>query len=186
MSRRYIGIHGWSVGDGGIGTIGPLMEALALRGKRTVMPSYGKVLTPWGTRMKSRKFAKILSTQMQKGDIVIGHSNGGRIAVELSYYAPEIKTLILLNPALERDMVPAKTVEKCLVVHAPNDWAVWWARWIPGSIWGDMGRVGYVPRPDWPWGADERMVMHPRAGGHSDYTINPRNWADKIIAFSEE
>lgn len=173
----FVLLHGWNNGDGGEHALGPLRDALLVRGHKVLMPSYGRVVTPWGTKIKSRETAQILSTCVRSGDTLIGHSNGGRIALEITHHTHKVRRVMLLNPALDRNMVPGSDVERCIVVHAPRDRAVWLAKFVPGSVWGDMGRVGYKPSKGWPYGADTRMENVSRPGGHSDYRVNPKRWA---------
>ena len=181
---RWILIHGWAVGDGGEKGLGPLADALRARGQEVLMPSYGRVISPWSTSKQSTKFAQNVSTAIQPGDIVVGHSNGARVARELSFYAPLIRTMVWLNPALETDALPARSVKRCLVVHGTRDWVVMIARWLPGSIWGAMGRLGYAPPPGWPWEADKRMTCLEYVGDHSDFDVNPAHWAEELCEFA--
>lgn len=170
-------LHGWRVRDGGARSLGGLAGALEALGWEVVRRTYGYVLTPWETRFRSRKEAKILSTRVAQGDLVVGHSNGGRIALELTYYAP-VDRVVLLNPALDSDWVPGRWTTRCLVVHNRHDAAGWWARLVPASPWGDMGRSGYRPAPG--DDADPRMVNLRRGHGHSPYATDPDGWAETI------
>jgi len=181
---RIILIHGWNVRDRGAGTVGPLVKPLESLGYEVILADYGHVLMPWSTSLASRKTAKYLSTKVEPGDIVVGHSNGARVAYDLSFYAPLIRKMIWLNPALDVDVVPAKSVHGCLVVHSNRDLATRFARWLPGTIWGAMGRNGYCPRENDPWGYDERMVNLAHNGRHSDYHIKPSMWSTIIDHFA--
>lgn len=180
---RVILIHGWNVRDFGKKSVGPLVKPLESLGHEVVLAKYGFVMSPWSTSLASRKMAKYISTKVQPGDVVIGHSNGARVAYELSYYAPLVRKMIWLNPALDADIVPAKSVQSCLVVHSKRDLATRFARWLPGSVWGPMGRNGYGPREFDAWGYDDRMINFPHSGGHSDYGINPKWWAATLNHF---
>jgi pimeloyl-ACP methyl ester carboxylesterase len=181
---RIIMIHGWRVRDRGKRTLGPLADALRDLEHEVILYSYGYVFTRRKTEMVSRKTAKLLSTKIEPGDVVIGHSNGARVAFELSFYAPLIRRMVWLNPALDPDVVPAKTVQKCLVVHSKRDRATRIAKWLPGSIWGAMGTVGYLPSEEDGFPVDRRMKGLEHSGRHSDYHLNPKMWArfvDKFI-----
>lgn len=180
---RIILLHGWRVRDQGRGSVGPLIAPLEALGHEVIAPSYGYVFSPWATSLASRKTAKLLSTKIHFGDVVIGHSNGARVAWELSYYSPLVRKMVWLNPALDADIVPAKSVKKCLVVHSRRDTAVRVAKWLPGSIWGAMGRVGFRQKRDDPWPIDRRIVNFEHSGKHSDYHINPKHWAEIIDEF---
>jgi len=141
MTDRLVSIHGWNVRSAKK-SLGKLVESLESLDFEVILYSYGYVFTPWSTRNTSRKVAKCLSSRIREGDTILGHSNGGRIAWELSYYLRvPIRRMVLINPALDSDAIPSGMVEKCLVIHNKLDLANMASKMVPGSIWGDMGRV---------------------------------------------
>lgn len=177
---RVILIHGWRVRDGGRGSIGTLADPLRDLGHEVHCVSYGYVLAPWSTRMRSRVFAKLLSTQVRPGDVLVGHSNGARVAWEASYYSRDLGPMVWLNPALDAYMTPARSVPRCLVVYNRRDVATRLARLVPGSPWGSMGTVGYRPHDGLIDGSDVRMDVLERGIGHSPYRRDPIRWADLL------
>lgn len=178
---RIVLIHGWRVRDGGKKSFSGLSAALEDLGHETVLVSYGYTLTKWGTAFKSRKFSKLISTRIREGDAVVAHSNGCRVAWDLSWNAPEIRRMVWLNPALDRGMAPAKTVERVLVIHNRSDLATRLARWIPYSSWGDMGARGYEPPED--WSPDPRMENRSLGSGHFAHHKRPHLMATVIHGF---
>jgi pimeloyl-ACP methyl ester carboxylesterase len=185
MPHRIVLLHGWKVRDFGRSTVGVLREPFEDLGHEVMMPSYGYTFTPTVTRLRSRKAAKLLSVNLERGDVVVGHSNGARVAWELSFYAPCVTTMVWINPALDVDVVPARTVRRCLVLHNPGDFVTRIARLIPGSIWGSMGRVGYRPASGSPWGPDRRMHNRSMGKGHTPFRSDPARWARMISVFAE-
>ena len=153
---RIVLLHGWGVGGSRLG-VRVLARELKALGYEVVTPSYGRVWLPIQTRRTSRRVALNWSGRVRRGDVLVGHSNGGRIAWEMSHYTNgRVKQMILINPALQPDMVPGAGVDKCYVLYHPDDLVVKAARYVPWSDWGQMGATGYKPSTD--WGADKRMV----------------------------
>lgn len=170
MRRRLLLIHGWRVKDPRRG-IGCLVAPLADLGYRPLLLRYGYTLTASSTRFRSNKAAKNWSARTEPGDVVIGHSNGARVAWEMSHCGQNVaERMVWINPALDPDSVPGRIVRRCLVLYNGSDGAVRIARWLPSSIWGEMGAVGYRPRPSDSLGADRRMESRHYGRGHSCWT----------------
>jgi hypothetical protein len=166
--RRVLLIHGWRVKDPMLG-IGRLVEPLRALGYLPVLLRYGYTLTADQTRFRSRKAAKNWSARTEPGDVVIGHSNGGRVAWEMSHYEQNrAADMVWINPALDPDVVPGRSVRRLLVLHNPFDRAVRLGRMLPGSIWGDLGAVGYQGERD-PFGPDPRITSQIYGIGHSPF-----------------
>jgi len=136
-----------------------------------VMPRYGKVWGKSRTEHVSRQKGKAWAALTQPGDVLIGHSNGGRIAWEMSYNSEVVKRIILLHPALDHYLVPHRSVEKFWVFYNQWDKATRMARFIPWSDWGDMGRVGYDHNDDGLWN-DPRYCGVDIGRGHTPF-IDP-------------
>ena len=166
--RRLVLFHGWGVGGSRHG-VQALAKELRALGHDVITPSYGRVWLPVQTRRTSRRVALNWSGRIRHGDVLIGHSNGGRIAWEMSHYTNgRVKQMVLINPALEPDSVPGSGVDKCYVIHHPDDRVVKFARFVPWSDWGVMGATGYQPSTD--WGEDSRMVnIRFGSGDHSAF-----------------
>lgn len=163
-------LPGWKSNGNGVRR---LRDILAGRGHDVEFMGYGFVLTPWKTVAYSTAIAYTLANQVANDDpgetVLIGHSNGcnvisraSEIAVEMGYPFPE--HAIYISPALDRN-TDSHALERIDVLHTKKDQAVRWARWVPFSRWGDMGRVGYK-------GDDPAYTNHDctdRIWGHSDW-----------------
>lgn len=150
-------------------SIGQLAAPLRALGYEALILRYGYTLLPRQTSFKTRKAAKQWVVNTRPGDIVIGHSNGCALAWEMSHCAGnEADTMVWINPALDADTVPGKSVKRCMVLYNPDDTTVRWAALLPDVIWGEMGRIGYVASDEF-FGADSRIVNRVHGHGHSDW-----------------
>ena len=96
--------------------------------------------------------------------VCVGHSNGCNILHQASYLylTEQIKIhYVYINPALEKDYVPAYSVSQCAVWHTHGDDIVPLANtiskytfglFIP-QFWGPMGKYGYQ-------GSDPKMMNY--------------------------
>ena len=163
-------LPGWkSNGDG----VRRLRNELRDRGHNVEFIRYGFVLTPWKTVTTSKAVAIMLAGLVANDDPaetrLIGHSNGcniisraAEIALDLAQPFPE--HAIYISPALDRKTC-RHALERVDVLHTKKDQAVRWARYVPFSRWGDMGRGGYK-------GDDPAYTNHDgteRIGGHSEW-----------------
>lgn len=186
MSRRRVFlVHGWRVRDP-MQSIGKLLDPLAALGYAPALLVYGYTLTPTRTKFLTRKKAMLWSARTQPGDVVIGHSNGCALAFEMSHHEQNrAETMVWINPALQPDIVPGRSVQRCLVLFNPFDETVRLAALLPDIIWGDMGRRGYLPDQADPFGRDERMSEAVHGHGHSDWG-DCTGLANTIHRFIEE
>ena len=141
MSTIYL-IHGFNVTDGGKGTTGSLKNGLENAGHTVREIKYG-----WMGRIRVRLcnngLAKALADMAEEDSIVVAHSNGCAIAYKAALYGAPFKQVFLINPALDADKeVP--NVRKVHVFHALSDPWARLAKWIPYSIWGNQGQVGFT------------------------------------------
>lgn len=159
-------IHGFNVANRGLETTDRLKEYIP----GAVDLDYG-----WtgrvGVRVCNDKLAQIIAKMAEPNSIAIGHSNGCDIIHRATHHGAKFEKVIYLNPALDNDLTPGDYVKWCHVWHSPSDGAVWLAKWIPFSSWGDMGKVGYQ-------GSDPRMINHNieeyiEDAGHSDLFTSP-------------
>lgn len=175
-------VHGWRVRDP-MRTIGRLIGPLAALGYSPLLLRYGYTLTPASTRHHTRKAAKNWAPRTTPGDVVIGHSNGCNLAWELSHDADNrADAMVWINPALDPDCIPGRSVSRLLVLYNQADWAVGLASFLPFSIWGEMGRRGYCAPSHDPFGADPRITCAAHGHGHSDWR-NPDALAAVIHDF---
>lgn len=172
--RQALLIHGWRVRDPNR-SVGFLAAPLAALGYEPVMLNYGFTLTAGRTRFVSNKAAKNWSARTQPTDIVIGHSNGARIAWEMSHTGQCLAdTMVWINPSLDPECVPGRSVRQLLVLYSQQDWAVRLGSVLPNSIWGRMGYDGYCPGDD--LGPDPRITCAIHPFGHSPWR-NPAKLA---------
>lgn len=166
--RRCLLIHGWRVKDPAI-SIGLLARPLWELGYEPILLNYGFTLTPMRTIFRTRKSAKCWSARTLPSDIVIGHSQGCNVAFEMSHLTQnQARTMVWINPALDADCIPGRSVHNLLVVYNHGDLAVRAGSLLPNSIWGDMGCLGYQPSRD-PFGPDPRIQCSVYGRGHSPW-----------------
>lgn len=176
--RRVLLTHGWRVKDPKI-SVGLLAAPLYDLGYDPILLNYGFTLLPSTTKFISSKAAKSWSARTLSSDIVIGHSNGAQVAFEISHTGQNrATTMVWINPALDANCSPGRSVQRLLVLYNPSDWAVRIGSWLPNTIWGDMGYRGYVSAND-PFGADTRIKNVVYGKGHSPW-FDPTGLAELI------
>ncbi len=185
MSRRILLVHGWNIRDRGERTMGGIRDELAARGFDVVLLSPGHLRGWRETRHRSRQLAKTWAVQTKPGDVLVGHSNGCRIAWEMSQHPGCLADLaVWIQPALDGYLLPGRCIRRCLVLWNRNDRVVWWARLLPWSDWGDMGRRGPVPI-EGGLGRDRRLLAVEMGRGHSPQVEAPQDYADEVERFVE-
>lgn len=180
--RKITLLHGWKVRNAKK-SVGVLADPLRDLGHDVDVISYGYLLWPAQTALRSRQVSKMLSTIVEPETLVVAHSNGAYVAWELSYHSDVPLRMVWVNPALDRHLTPGSSVDYCLLFHNRHDWAVWLAKWIPGINWGDAGRLGYKPLPEWK--KDERVINKEFGRGHHPFRGNPLKMARMIHSFSK-
>lgn len=139
-------VHGFNVRDEGAGTIDRVGPYLDASGWVVSQYDYGWTLL-LGVLFGNPGRARELSRDSEPGDIAIGHSNGCAIIHRALHAGAHFDQVVYINPALDTTaMLPpadSTRLRKLHVFHAHDDRAVHLARWIPGSLWGGMGRDGY-------------------------------------------
>jgi len=146
-------LHGFNVSDGGAGTVDRLADWLNAYGYDVQQFDYGWIGLA-GALMGNEQRARDLAREATPEDIAIGHSNGCAIIHRASHLPDsDFARVVYLNPALDVDAAPGPGVRRCDVFHARDDVATLAARFIPGALWGSMGRDGYI-------GGDPRMRSH--------------------------
>lgn len=168
MTKFAVLVHGFNVKDGGASTIGRLDEWLTFQGcivERFIYPRIGL----FGARSRNDELANKLcgfvnALPARKGDTITlyCHSNGATLAYLMTkhflYRALSSNgihlNLVLINPALEREVTFSSNIDQIRVFYSEDDTPVKWghalrrflgwfgleATWRP---WGDMGRYGY-------------------------------------------
>jgi hypothetical protein len=92
---------------------------------------------------QNRRRAARLAPQIADGDAIVCHSNGAAVAYYIQAEHRALSALILINPALDRDM-DFHNVDRVLCLHNAGDDVVSWASIAPMNHWGSMGRDGYA------------------------------------------
>ncbi len=148
-------IHGFNVADGGRSTVGRLEPYFASEGFRVVVHDYGWV-GPLLLRFRNRSVVKKLKSQIKRGDILVGHSNGALICWRLVEAGAPVSKVLVIQPCLRRDAQWPEHV-KVFCVWNEKDLPVLlgrvWGRLISGLTfsfhgWGAAGRYGFNPAPN--------------------------------------
>ncbi len=176
MKPGVLLVHGFNVADGGRATTDLLRGPFEAAGCRVYECDYG-----WrglaGVRLSRTRITRDIAylAWKHKIDVVVGHSNGCHYARWASWEYDNFPFTVWINPALDRACSIPTTLRGVHVWYSRHDEAVRWAARIPGSTWGDMGRVGYA-------GDDSRVESYDiealfRAPdlriGHSDFFRAP-------------
>ena len=119
-----------------------LTAALQARGHRTADVDYG-----WthllNVRGITKAAAKVFASLAKPGSVAIGHSNGCNVIHKAAQQGARFSRVIYISPALDRDLLTSgQHVQRMDVLHTRHDGWVKLARFIPWSIWGDMGAYG--------------------------------------------
>lgn len=159
-------IHGWWTRGEKLEKLG---HSLRARGYTVRLLRYGKHFWRW--KLNKAVFdalSAVLShhSDWQDGDVIVAHSNGANIAHKAMRLGLQPSQCIWLSPALDEDIATddyGPGVGPIHVWHTTREWATWFAKWVPSSEWGAMGKYGYQ-------GADPRFIN--------------RNWAPQIRSHS--
>lgn len=109
-----------------------------------------------GVRFFNDNVSGVVAGMAIADSIGVGHSNGCAILVRAAARTNNIKRLIFINPALDRDTVFPASLERIDVFHNQYDFVVTASRLLRFHEWGDMGNVGYK-------GCDKRVHNHETA-----------------------
>ena len=100
-----------------------------------------------------------LAKQVWPRQIIMGHSNGAAVAYGIT---KKVKTrgLVLINPALDSDVEFDSQLEFIHVYWSHRDNIVWLSALMPFSLWGRMGKTGYI-------GKDPRVKQYEMPHRHT-------------------
>ena len=148
--RRAVLVHGvFSSSD----TFETLAQLLASRQTSPIRYDYWPndlIAARLLNRRRSRDVAKL--AESLEAQVGVGHSNGCTILHGAARRGAPFKLLVYINPALDAEPDPLPPwVKRVYVLHAPDDWAVWFGKLLLLHPWGDMGRNGYK-------GIDQRWI----------------------------
>lgn len=170
-------------------TVAQLMPFLSSTGETVRYERYGyalAILTGIQNPFRARRFLQ----EVGPGDIAVGHSNGCDLIWRALELGAPIKGAVLINPALDDNIVFAPQLEWAYVLFNSGDGAVGWANklFLFDHPWGPMGRDGYT-------GTDKRIVnvdcgsddLIP-VDGHSDIFSQDKivYWGERIAALIGE
>ena len=147
MSKKVYLIHGFNIKDDGATTTGTIKTLLENHGFNVTEIRYG-FFHRIRVRLCNKGLAHVIADLVEPGSTCIAHSNGAAIAYLACEYGAPFKNVTLVNPALDKTLQLADQVENIQVWYAPHDKWTGLAKYIPNSVWGAMGRVGYKGPPD--------------------------------------
>jgi pimeloyl-ACP methyl ester carboxylesterase len=119
---------------------------------------------PVQARFSNPNIAKRLAHVMEPGDIIVCHSNGAAVTWLATHNeGARPSGVVLINPALDVWRMPI--CDWAHVYYNAGDDVTWWSQFLLGNIWGDMGKVGYIP-PDLRHAPDEAGTTQVIGGDH--------------------
>jgi hypothetical protein len=176
-------------------SVGAMVPYLEKSGIQVCAPDYGYILAA-ETRRINPMIVHVLKPYIETGDVLIGHSNGCAIIVDLVEELAKQRVhpagLIFINAALDQRITIAPGVGWFRVYYNPGDTVTEIARiaamfGTAPRTWGEMGHGGYL-------GDDKRLDGNidcsqaqplPMLNGHSDM-FTPTHiapWADEVEGF---
>lgn len=143
---RVLITHGFNVSDGGEGSVGKLIPFLRVMGYTVALYSYPYRFLV-GALLCDDEDTRGLMDAFQEGDVIIGHSNGGKLIAMAIEAGLPVEHAVLIHPALDRDWEPPKDhpIKRIDVYYSGKDMATWFARFSPWK-WGAMGTVGPISK----------------------------------------
>lgn len=174
MGTCYL-LHGIECKDPNNSSISFLKEILPFQ---TVILSYGYVAAIMSPVINIIDYfaEKKLRSQIEPGNILIGHSNGCAVGWRLTNMV-QSKGLVLINPALDADVEFDPALEFIHVYWSPKDEIAWASQFIPWSDWGKMGTTGYK-------GKDARVKQWNMNDDHTDIGLPSVEavWGPRIVS----
>jgi hypothetical protein len=140
MARFYL-IHGFNERGEGKDTVGRLREGLEKLGHSVKMIRYGWVHRV-RVRLCNKCLAKSIASTVRAGSHVIAFSNGAALTYYSIKEGAPFDRVFLINPALNSRLAIPR-VRQVDVFYSPSDPWTKLARFIPYSVWGRQGAVGY-------------------------------------------
>jgi pimeloyl-ACP methyl ester carboxylesterase len=166
-----------------------LIGYLEAAGHTVKYPEYGYELAI-ETRIVNDMIIGAIFPYIGRDDILIGHSNGAAMAFELAREGAPCKGLILINAALERNIIRPLQVEWIDCYWNSGDAITEVAQvgeelGLYPQYWGEMGHAGYL-------GYDKQITSIncgatpglPAVSGHSDIfaPANLQKWGPYIAS----
>jgi hypothetical protein len=159
---RIVTING--IHESAASTTDVLADVLAARGFAVTKLQYPtrSAFQTRNIRQRHLDARKLLDQIPEAGPVdAIFHSYGNLLGATMMEQGGSyiFRRIVGFAPALNRDWVfPREAFERMVVVHNPQDRAVWYAEHLFGFShpWGDMGRRGYYD----PQHPDPRITNH--------------------------
>ena len=103
-----------------------------------------KTLRNGGIVQRLVDFINFYAKQQQATRIIgIGHSNGCEILWKAAQRCHQMNGLVLINAALDNDVIFPESLGFVHNWYSPSDWVVRLASWIPFNDWGRLGATPY-------------------------------------------
>jgi hypothetical protein len=172
-------------------TVPGLVPYLEKTGERVVHPDYGYILA-LETKRINPMVVGLLKPYIEDGDILVGHSNGCAIIHELLAAGVQASGIVLINAALERNIVLPPWVKWCDVYFNEGDTITEVAELseelgLTARCWGEMGHAGYKGDDTWTTSITTNLdagktPFIPKASGHSAMILPPNlaKWGDLV------
>lgn len=164
VQKRILLVHGIYSKEGESSVWNMKAPLEQVTGLPVVVFEYG-FMHPVQARFENPAIAHRLADVMEPGDIIVNHSNGAAVTyLATMKFGARPSGVVMINPALDEWRMPV--CDWAHVYHNEFDDVVWWSRLLIGNVWGEMGRVGFVPK-----GAkapvDGRLQAFLEDGGHT-------------------
>jgi hypothetical protein len=142
MIRCYL-LHGIKTIDPGRSSISFFMHIMpkfkVVLLKYLYIPIIFSIIVP----LINRRVIARMAGEVWPGQIILGHSNGAAVAYGITKVVPT-RGLVLINPALDSDIEFDEHLEFIHVYWSHRDNIVWLSALMPFSLWGRMGKTGYI------------------------------------------
>ena len=142
MSNKLYLIHGFNVKDNGAATTGAIKELLEAKGFDVTEITYG-FFHRLRVRLCNKGIASTIASLVEPGSTCVAHSNGAAITYLACELGAPFKNVTFINPALDKNKALASQVEHVQIWYSPHDKWTGLSKFIPNSVWGAQGRVGY-------------------------------------------
>lgn len=176
-NRSVVLVHGFNVRDSGAGSTDLLKPPLEASGYVVSEFDYGWIGL-LGAKVGAKRRAQALHSRHSSAYYAIGHSNGCALIWRAAWLG-SFNVVVLLNPALDRDVQWPPHLSGIHVYHTFGDMPTKLATYIPGVVWGSMGCRGAL-------GGDHRIHNHRmdspdldpavRISSHSGIFGEARDW----------
>lgn len=169
-------IHG--IHTGPVSQVKNLIPYLEAAGLTVCYPDYGFILG-LETRFVNPVIRGAMLPYIERGDVLIGHSNGCAVSYDLMSVGAPVAGAVFINGALQQSIARAPGVKFIDVYFNPGDDITLAAQFaqrlgIVDLVWGELGHAGYkgadASISNFNCGATKDM---PIVDGHSEFFSEP-------------